>query len=398
MKKETPLYFDYAATTPVDARVIGAMRPYLDGEGASLFGNPNSLHSFGQRAINALDVSRATLAQCIAAHYKELIFTSGATEANNIIIRATLKEFLKKNKGRGIIPKIITSVIEHPSIMETVSDIERDASAQVVRIPVDSRGVIDLGALKKHLDERTILVSVMWVNNETGVIQPIKEIVSVVEAFRSTMPKNNVYPLVHTDATQAFLLYDVNVISSGVDCMTLSAHKIYGPKGVGALYVRDTSIIAPFITGGGQEYGIRSGTENVPGIVGFARAAELVCLERTSEHKRLLNFCEYFFQSLKKSLPKVEKSVDCWSAHSPHILNVFVPYKDDAHIVLDLAGVCVSSGSACAQRFAKPSYVLHAMGHDAYRIAHSIRFSFGRFTTLQACDRALTIINSVLST
>lgn len=397
MAKKSPLYFDYAATTPIDKRVAAAMFPYIEGGSDSIYGNPNSLHVYGQRALAAVDVARVTIAKCIGANHREFIFTASATEANNVVIRGTLKKFFRNNKRCGVIPKIIVSTIEHPSIIETVADIEKDGSAQIVYLPVNSSGIVDIKALEKHLDDRTILVSVMWVNNETGAIQPIKEIISLVEQFRSGHGEKSMYPLVHTDAAQAYALHKVDVASYKVDYMTLSAHKIYGPKGIGALYVREPSGLAALITGGGQEYGIRSGTENVAGIVGFSRAAQIVCKNRIDEYQKISDLSEYFYKSFKKLYPKIERSVADATMCSPHIMNIFVPYKDNLHIALDLEGLAISSGSACAQRFSKPSHVLSAMGYDEHRNTHSVRFSFGRYTTKEECDQALSIISKVLN-
>lgn len=383
------IYLDYAATTPLDKKVYKAMKPYFsDKEG--FFGNPSSLHKNGQRALHAIDEARDTIAQTITAHHDDIIFTGSATEANNLIIRGTLKAYFRNHNSCKTIPEIIVSSIEHPSILETVKDIEKDGSAKIHYLSVTKEGVVDTKELRGKLNENTILVSVMWVNNETGVIQPISKIAKIVSDFKNSHPSTlpPLYPIFHTDAVQAFQLFDLNVIKSGVDAMTLSAHKIYGPKGIGCLYLnsqrqlQDSSnkILSPMITGGGQEQGIRSGTEHVAGIVGFAQAADLCQKNRKQEYERQRKLLEDFFYQLKKMIPDIEIN-GTLENRSPHILNLFIPRLDRPTITLDAAGLSVSTGSACAGRRVEPSRVLRAMGHHDERISRSVRMSIGRPTT-----------------
>lgn len=289
------LYFDHAASTPVDPRVLRAMRPYFSRE----FGNPGSLHSFGQQAIAAVDASREEIGKLIGAkHFREIIFTSGATEANNLALRGAVECYKKYHAGGAgatdaARPRIIISSVEHESVMETTQALE-ESGVEVIRLPVNKEGVIDIVALKEALNERTVVVSVMHVNNEVGTIEPLREIKFMIDAFRKDLPGVDAahpaaYPLLHADAAQSFPYLYCDVALLGVDMMTLSAHKMYGPKGVGALYVRRDEALFPEsggfpltaqVAGGGQEFGVRSGTENVPGIVGFARAATLAAAAR----------------------------------------------------------------------------------------------------------------------
>ncbi|HPW34386.1 MAG TPA: cysteine desulfurase family protein [Candidatus Paceibacterota bacterium] len=392
-----PIYFDYAATTPVEDSVFEAMKPYfLNGDGQ--FGNAGSLHSFGQKARSVIDKSRIDIAKTIFANHREIIFTSSATEANNIVLRGVLKSFFKNSKNCGIIPKIIISSIEHPSVMETAKALADDGSIELVLLTVDENGIINTDDLKKNLDERTILVSVMWVNNETGSLQPVSEIVKIVSEFKNQIKNSNRYPLVHTDAVQAFNYFDLNVQRSGVDLMTISSHKIYGPKGAGALYVKnqESKIITPIITGGDQEYGLRSGTENVPAIVGFSKAAQIAYNDNQKESNRLFELTDSFFNLLKKEIPNIKiNGPAILNKKSPHILNIHFPHHKNIGMTLDMAGVAISTGSACSQRYEKPSYVLRAMGFDEDHIAESVRFSFGRYTNLEEIKEAILRITKV---
>jgi len=394
-----PIYLDYAATTPVDPEVFKKINDVLDPEGGN-FGNPSSLHSFGQKAKTLLDFSRETLAQTIMADHREIIFTSSATEANNMVFRGVLKSFFKNQKDCGFAPKIIISSVEHPSVLETVRTLESEGAIKAVYLPVGPEGIIDLAVLEKNLDEKTVLVSIMWVNNETGALQPIEKILRLVSEFKKSKPRASnpgSYPLFHTDAVQAFNLFDLNVIKSGVDLMTLSSHKIYGPKGAGALYVKggadSLDWMDSIITGGGQEYGLRSGTENIPAIIGFATAAKISHSFHKKELARLSHLSERFLLRLKKEIPGIEINgpIDA-PERSPNILNLYFPRHKNLGVALDMMGIAASAGSACAQRYEKPSYVLVQMGFGPERIKQSIRFSFGRFMTEGEIDEAASRI------
>lgn len=429
------IYCDYASTTPIAREVTGAMRPYF----RESFGNPSSLHMRGQEALSAVDRSREGIARSIGAEFREIIFTGSATEANNLALRGALKGFRVLGPGpRGknplnpngytLHPRIIVSAIEHESILETARDLEREG-VEVVHLPVDRDGIVDLGRLKESLNDRTVLVSVMYANNEVGTIEPITKISEIIRNFREQRARGkeqrddhtpfaiSPWPLFHTDAAQAFQFLDSRPSALGVDAMTISAHKIYGPKGVGALYVRRQSAkrkalnvgqerfaisdlpFAPIVTGGGQEFGIRAGTENVPLLAGFGKAVEIAVKNREAEATRIGTLRDEFESMLNT---RAGTGKIGWN-HSrlprlPHISNVFFPdHTAEALLAkLDRAGVEASSGSACASRAMKPSHVLSAMGYERTRALQSVRFSFGRPTSRVEIERAIRILIKVL--
>jgi len=388
MKK---IYLDYAATTPVDPAVLRAMEPYF----TERFGNPGSVHSFGQEAITAVDRSREAIAAALGTGFRNIIFTSGATEANNLAIRGALPIAREHSKNFER-PRIIVSAIEHESVIETARAVMR-MGAEVVHVPVSPDGIVDEKKIKEALNERTVLVSIMYANNEIGSVQPIAAIAKMVREFRASLGKSAhaVYPLLHTDAAQALQFLDCNVERLGVDLMTLSAHKVYGPKGVGALYVRDVKMLWSTARGGGQEFGLRSGTENVPAIVGFAKALELALAAREKESVRLAALRDGLWENIKKAFPKAEKNGE---PGLPNILNVYFPghAAQDLLTKFDLAGLAASSGSACNSRAIEPSYVIEALGYSKERAASSIRFSLGRPTTPTETEEAVGIIETFL--
>ncbi|HBI26101.1 MAG: Cysteine desulfurase [Candidatus Wolfebacteria bacterium GW2011_GWC2_39_22] len=409
------IYLDNAATTPLDKEVKQAMEPYF----GDTYGNPSSLHWFGQQARAAIDASRETIANAIGARFREVVFTGSATEANNLALRGAVQSakdtFSALNGDRPM--KIIICTIEHDSVLETARDLEKEG-VEVVRIPVATDGTVDVRQVEAALDERTVLVSIMYANNEIGTIQPIKEIANSIKRFRARENALPYYPLFHTDAVQAFQFLDCAVDALGVDLMTLSAHKLYGPKGVGALYVRTmnsvahtqgdrTSIIRPRVSGGGQEFGMRSGTENVAAIAGFAKAVTLIAQHKESEYKRLQLLRERLWKGIQDVCPKAivnGKEMDSRVRGNdkptlPNILNVYFPGRKggDLLIALDMQGVAVSSGSACAAFSAKPSHVLMALGFDDDRAGGSLRFSMGRHTTEDEIDGAIDALRVVLT-
>jgi cysteine desulfurase len=406
------IYFDYAASTPVDPRVLRAMQPYF----LKQFGNAGSLHSFGQEAIAAIDAARAIMASLIGADFHEVIFTSSATEANNLAIRGAVNRWKAMEENKNLKPRIIVSAIEHESVLETARDLERDGVAEIVFIPVDKEGFVDPKAITRAIagdsnsdcERRTVLVSIMYANNEIGSVQPIAAIAEAIRGMRTRTGESR-YPLFHTDAVQAFQFLNCDVQKLGVDMMTFSAHKICGPKGVGALYVRNNddahnksnagplATLKPVITGGGQEFGARSGTENVPLIVGFAKAAELATSARKGEAKRLAALTQYLIKGIKKTLRKDEVNGPLGghvlSAKNalPNIINLYFPGRsaEDMIVRLDFMGIAVSAGSACRARAVEPSYVIKALGYSKERATSSIRISLGRMTTKKEIDRLL---------
>jgi cysteine desulfurase len=416
MKK---IYLDYASTTPVDLRVMKAMLPYF----RKSFGNAGSLHFIGQQASVALDESRELISRTIGADFRELIFTSSATEANNLVLQGITNWYLNIQKLLAhqlfLPPRIIVSSIEHDSILQTAKALE-ERGVEVFYLPVNRDGVVNIKRLEELLNERTILVSIMYANNEIGVIEPISKISVIINNFRNSFSNQDkfknqptfskrLFPLFHTDAAQAFQYLDCNIKNLGVDLMTISAHKIYGPKGIGALYIknlesliiswlRDSNInirlkfcIAPLIIGGGQEFGLRSGTENVPLIVGFAKAVQLVNQLKRREIQRVENLRNYFWRQLKKIYPKVLLNGPDFDKRLVNNLNIYFPKQksSDLLIKLDLSGIAVSAGAACSARKLEPSFVLKSCGFSKKRIESSLRITLGRYSTKIEIEEAL---------
>jgi cysteine desulfurase len=417
-------YFDFAASTPVNPAVLRAMSPFFSDK----FGNPGSLHSFGQDAVSAVDGARETLAKALGAKHDQIIFTSSATEANNLAIKGAY--FKAKDPARFKKPKIIVSTIEHESVLESARDL-KNFGAEVVYLPVNKEGRVDIKKFRKELDSSIILVSVMLGNNEIGTIQPLTEISEIISQFKQrtalrsgAAPRTSghgatrggasedeapakthagslsgsregevsPYPLLHSDAAQAFPYMEVNVDRLGVDLLTVSSQKIYGPKGAGALYIKDKRLIDPIISGGSQEYGLRSGTENVPAIVGFGEAVEINERVKKSEVERLSGLRRYFLERTKKVIPHVEiNGIHEEKVSLPHIINLYFPGERAEELMakLDISGFAVSAGSACRARSAEPSYVLLAMGHGKQRALGSLRISFGRSTKKDDIDKLI---------
>ncbi len=408
-KRPPRLYFDYAATTPVAPGVLRAMRPYF----GERFGNPGSLHGYGQEAMRAVDASREAIARGIGADFREIVFAGSATEANNLALRGAVRTWNRTHPG--IAPRILVSAIEHESVLETARALEEEG-AELTILPVDTHGILNLAALARALDDRTALVSVMYVNNETGAIQPIAKIARIVRDFRKRLKTKSMNaagdsrfalhatPFFHTDAAQALQFFDCNVSLLEVDYMTFSAHKIYGPKGIGALYVRRAndkkgnsssllSRLSPLVTGGGQEFGIRSGTENVPCIAGFAEAARELG-EKEPENRRLRSLRDELFRGIRNIYPRAQLNGPRREGErAPHILNVFLPGcpAEEALAACDAKSLAVSSGSACRARSPEPSPVIRAMGFGAHRATQSIRISIGRPTAPADVRAALRI-------
>ncbi len=359
------IYLDYAATTPVRSEVISAMLPYFSNN----FGNASSLHGFGRDAKIAVENSRATIARTINASPSEIIFTSGATEANNLAIKGIAKS---AKKGH-----VIVSAIEHDSVLEPAKALEREGfSVSIVKPNKD--GIIDAAAINTAIRKDTMLVCVMLANNEVGTVQPIWEIGELCK-------RNNI--LFHCDAVQAFGKIPIDVKKLSVDTISISGHKIYGPKGVGALYIRKGLKIEPLVEGGGHEFGLRSGTSNVAAIVGFAKAAELA----TAEMKNFSSRTGKLRERMEKGFEMLGGRINCKeSERLPNITNVSFPWIDENQLVLNLDahGVAISSGSACAE--GSKSHVADALG-----IKNAIRFSLGRDTTETEIQNALKALAQV---
>ncbi|HSD09641.1 MAG TPA: IscS subfamily cysteine desulfurase [Candidatus Binatia bacterium] len=362
----TPIYMDYHATTPFDPRVLDAMLPFFKEN----FGNAASRnHPFGWQAEAAVEASREQVAMLFGARAKEIVFTAGATESNNLALKGVLE--YHREKGNHI----VTCATEHRSVIDTSRSLERKGSARVTVLPVDRYGQVDPDAVDRAITAETVLVSIMIANNEVGTIHPVSEIGKVTK-------RRGV--LFHTDATQAVGKIPVDVERMGIDLLSLSAHKICGPKGVGALYVRskDPRVrLAPLIEGGGQERGLRSGTLNVPGIVGFGRACEIAGQVMAEEARRVSALRDQLEQTLASELDRVTRNGHP-RERLPGNLNLSFAFVEAESLLMALnREVALSTGSACSSATLEPSYVLKALGQGE-EIAHSsIRFGLGRFTT-----------------
>ncbi len=363
-----PIYLDYQATTPVDPRVIEKMQPYW----GEYFGNPHSRsHSYGWDAENAVEAARLEVARVINANPKEIIFTSGATESNNMAIKG-VAEFYGDQKKH-----IITVATEHKCVLETCRYLQ-NKGFRVTYLPVQKDGLIDLNQLKQAMSDDTMLVSVMAVNNEIGVIQPLKEIGALCH-------ERGVF--FHTDAAQAFGKIPLDVEEMHIDLMSISGHKIYGPKGVGALYVRRKNPrvrLKPLIHGGGQERGMRSGTMPTPIIVGFGEAAKIARNQMVEDYKRI----EYLSNKLLNAMMKIPEIYLNGSREQryPGCINLSFSCIEGESMIGAIKECAVSSGSACTSASLEPSYVLRALGVDEELAHTSIRFGMGRFTTEEEID------------
>ncbi|QQL48367.1 IscS subfamily cysteine desulfurase [Mucilaginibacter ginkgonis] len=374
-----PVYLDNNATTPMDPRVLDAMVPYF----VQKFGNAASRnHHFGWVAEEAVDYAREQVAQLIGANEKEIIFTSGATESDNLAIKGVFEMY--KEKGNHV----ITAVTEHKAVLDTCKHIEK-LGAKVTYLPVQEDGLVNLAELEAAMTPETVLVSIMYGNNEIGVIQPVKEIAAIAHKHGA---------LFMTDATQAVGKIPVDVNADGIDLLALSAHKMYGPKGVGALYVRRKGPrvkVTAQMDGGGHERGMRSGTLNVPGIVGLGKACELARLEMADEAARLSKLRD----KLESSLTVLEESyVNGNVDHRlPHVANISFKYVEGEGLMMAMKDLAVSSGSACTSASLEPSYVLKSLGLSDDLAHSSIRFGLGRFTTEEEVDYAIEVTKKAVT-
>jgi cysteine desulfurase len=370
---------DYAAGKPVDPRAVEAMLPYMKVS----YGNPSSLHVAGQEAKRALDEARIKVAELINAEKAEsIIFTSGATESNNLAIKGAAN----RNKDRGT--KIITSSVEHMSVVNPVKFLTTKGF-EAVFLPVDKFGTLDLGSLEKELNDKTTLVSIVYANGEIGTIEPIEEISKIVHSKNAFL---------HVDATVGAGQVPIDVKALGIDLLTVSSNDMYGPKGVGALYVKDGIRIEPLLHGGGQEKGLRSGTENIPSIVAFGKAAEIAKQEMQINVEKLTKLRDTLIEGLLKPLPYT-----FLNGHPTNRLpdNVSVRYSfiegESMLLSLEIKGVSVSSGSACASKTLEPSHVLLATGLKHEEAHGSIMFSLGRDNNLEDVDYVIGLMPSIVN-
>jgi cysteine desulfurase len=371
------IYLDYAATTPVRSEVLDTMLPYF----IDMFGNPSAVHSYGQETRQVVDESRKKVARLLGAKTEEIIFTSGGTEADNLAIIGAA--YAGKAKGH-----IITSVIEHPAVLNTCRFLEK-SGWQVTYLPVNGNGLVDPADVKKAITSKTVLVTIMHANNEIGTIQPIAEIGRITR-------EHHVY--FHTDAVQTAGKIPADVNTLGVDLLSASSHKLYGPKGIGFLYIREGTRIEPVSFGGGQEGGFRSGTENVAGIVGLGKAAELAQQDMVTEIERLVVLRDRLITGLKEKIPNIKVNGDI-RQRLPNNVNVSIDRIEGESVVLmlDQEGICASSGSACHSGSGDPSHVLLAIGCSHINAHGSLRLTLGRLTTGEDIGRVLEVLPPIVA-
>lgn len=366
------IYFDYQATTPCDKRVIQSMLPYF----STIFGNPHSKsHHYGWDSKKAIELARTSIAKLIGSHNsKDVIFTSGATESNNLAIKGVAR-FYKDIKNH-----IITCVTEHKCVLNSCRELEQEGF-KITYLPVQKNGIINLNELKKVITKKTSLISIMMANNEIGVIQPVKEIGNICKQHKIFF---------HTDAAQAAGKININVESMNIDLLSISGHKMYGPKGIGALYVRRKPrvYLKSLISGGGQERGMRSGTLPTPLCIGLGKSADLAIKEINQEYYRLLNLRNYMWTTLQKNLKDIYLNGDP-NKRLPNNLNISFAYVEGESLMMGIKDLAVSSGSACTSSSLEPSYVLRAIGINEDMIHTSIRFGFGHDTTKSKIDFAI---------
>ncbi len=379
---DSHIYLDTAASTPVADEVIAEMLPYLK----ERYGNPSSIHKFGRETTRAIHLARKRVAEMIGASSpREITFTSGGTEANNLALKGTAMHVKSKMPEKNM---IITSSIEHDAVLEPCKDLE-DRGFVTMHLPVTGEGLVRPSELKNVISDNNVaLVSIMYANNEVGTIQPIKELVEIAHQAGA---------LFHTDAVQAAGKLSLNVKNLGVDMMSLSSHKINGPKGVGALYIKSNLKIMPIIHGGGQESYLRSGTENVPGIVGFGKACELANKRVRQYQEHVAGLRNYIIERVLKEIPRSRLNGLATEriANNTHF-TFFGVNGEDLIIKLDENGIAASTGSACSVKKQKQSHVLKAMGFSYEEITGSLRLSLGMHNTKDEVDRAVDILSSVI--
>lgn len=371
------IYLDNSATTKTDKEVVKAMLPYL----SENYGNPSSIYSIGQTARKAVEESRETVASILNCSPNEIYFTSGGSESDNTIIKGIAYSY--KNKGNHI----ITSKIEHPAVLETCKQLEKEGF-EVSYINVDANGIVDLKELEEAITPSTILISVMFANNEIGTIEPIKEIGQIAKSHGV---------IFHTDAVQAVGSINIDVQDMNIDSLSLSAHKFYGPKGVGALYVRKGVKFTKYINGGHQEKNKRAGTENVAGIVGLAKALEISHKDMEKHNKQIKELRDYYVQEVKQKIPYIKINGDL-EKRLPGNSNISFRFIEGESLLLnlDLKGICASSGSACTSGSLDPSHVLLAIGL-LHEIAHgSLRISIGKYNTKEEIEYTVSCLTEIV--
>ncbi|MFZ2522456.1 MAG: cysteine desulfurase family protein [Minisyncoccia bacterium] len=383
--KKERIFLDYASTTPIDKEVVRVMREYEE----KIFANPSALYSQAITAKENLEKARRKVAEILSTQSKSIYFTSGGTEGNNM----TILGVFEKSKSFISRPHFITSQIEHPSVLEVFSEIEK-RGGEVTKLSVNSEGLVSIKDIRDAIKKETVLVSIMYANNEIGTIQPIKEISKVIKDFR--IKNNTEYPYFHTDACQAPLYLDVNVLKLGVDMMTLDGIKIYGPRSTGVLFVKNGVEISPIIFGGGQEGGLRSGTENVSSAIGFAKALEIAEKMKESESTRLKEIRDYEIEKILNTFPKTSLN-GSKEERLPNNINICFPGLDAEFgvISLDVAGISASYSSSCRTlKEDSSSYVVEALGKEECKMS-SLRFTLGRESTKRDIDELVSVLKKI---
>lgn len=374
-------YFDHSATTPVDPRVLKEMMPFFQ----TKFGNASSIHYLGRISESAIEQTRQKVAKALNCEPSEIIFTSGSTESNNLVFKGLIANFKKDQKIH-----IIVSSIEHDSVLEPCAELEKQG-IEVTYLPVQKNGMIKINDLKKALKKETVLVSIMTANNEVGIIQPIKEIGKLLSEQKKKI-------FFHTDATQALNALQCDVLKMKVDFLSLSGHKIYGPKGVGALFVKKGSPLKAIQLGGHQENNLRSGTNNVPGIVGLGKALELAQKEMVKNNKKISKLRNFLIKNILEKIPEVKLNTDLAHSLPSHAHFSFLGVEGEALLLdLDFNGIAVSTGSACSSKSLEPSETLIAMGISPEIVHGSIRFSLGKNNTQEEVEKVIKILPKIVA-
>jgi cysteine desulfurase len=375
------IYLDYAAATPMDTKVFAVMKPYF----TNGFYNPSATYTVSRKIKHDLEGARGVIGNWLGAKPGEIYFTAGATEANNLAIKGVMEQFPDG--------ELLVSSIEHDSILEPAKLYKHKL------IPVSNQGLVDVHKLQKLITKNTVLISVMMVNNELGTVQPLKDIANLIKKARQErLSAGNIKPLyLHTDAAQAGNYLDLHTARLGVDLMSINGGKIYGPKQSGSLYVRAGIVLKPIILGGGQEHGLRSGTENVAGSIGLAKALDTSQNKKNKESERVKKLKELFIDMLTKNIADIK--VNGSNKHqSPHIVHVSFAGKDNERLMMELdeRGIQVAVGSACSAANMEPSHVLRAIGMSDDEARSSLRFSFGRQTNKNDIQKTIKILKSIL--